>query len=572
MLLAISAQVWGTLQLPALMADIVNDGIVSGDKGFIWLTSAKMLGWALLSAGGALLASYLSAKVGTAFARDLRDDLYQKILHFSISDMDRFSTASLITRTTNDVSQVQNTMIMSLSMLVRAPLMCIGAIIEAIRTAPDMVWIIGLSVAVLLTLTVIILSIVMPKFKLYQRLVDKITLLTRENLTGLRVIRAFNNEEHEQKKFNTSNRELVNTDIFIGKVMAWQDPLMTLIFNGTTLLCIWIGIHLMETNISYLGDMMAFMQYALQVIMSFLFLAVLFVLIPRANVSAGRINEVLRARPKIHWLPKTKGEPEKSASVNFEHVSFAYENAEEEVLHDVSFTANAGETVAFIGSTGSGKSTLINLIPRFYDVTGGKVLVNGVDVKDYAEDDLMRLIGYVPQRGFLFSGDVSSNITFSAKNADEKTIEQAADIAQASEFISKMEQGLKSPISEGGTNVSGGQKQRLSIARALAKDPAVYIFDDAFSALDMKTDAKLRKALKKVTKNSVVLIVAQRINTIKDAEQIVVLDKGKLVAKGTHQDLLRTCKVYREIAKSQFSDDEYQRELKLSEEAYARAK
>ncbi len=566
LLVAISVQVWGTLQLPALMANIVNTGIVNNDKSFIWATGAKMLCWVFISTIGALVSSFFSAKVGTAYARDLRNDLYQKILSFSISDIDRFSTASLITRTTNDISQVQNTIVLSLSMLIRAPLMCIGAIVAAFQTAPSMVWIIGLAVAVLLTLTITILSIVIPKFKLYQKLVDKLTLLTRENLTGIRVIRAFNNQAHEAEKFNRTNKELINTDIFIGKVMALQDPLMTLVFNGTTLLCIWIGINMMSTNIAYLGDMMAFMQYAIQVILSFLFLAILFVLLPRANVSASRINQVLHTRPKIHWPNQTKGTISEQPSVEFTNVSFAYDGAEEEILRDITFTAKAGETTAFIGSTGSGKSTLINLVPRFYDATRGEITINGLNIKNYTEDDLMRQIGYVPQRGFLFSGNVKSNISFGTKTATDTQIKNAAKIAQATEFINKLKDGYKSHISEGGTNVSGGQKQRLSIARAIAKNPAIYIFDDSFSALDMKTDAALRHALADVTHHSVVLIVAQRINTIKNAEQIIVLDKGNLVGKGSHNHLLKTCKVYREIAKSQLSDDEYAAELKRAKE------
>ena len=562
LLSAVGLQVWGTLRLPSLMAAIVNQGIVSGDQSFIIETGLKMVGCACLSALGALIASYFSARVGTGLARDIRNDLYTKILSFSITEIDKFSTASLITRTTNDVAQVQNTIVMCLSMLVRAPLMAVGAIVEAVSTAPDMIWIIALSVSILLALIITILSIVMPKFKLFQKLLDKITLLTRENLTGLRVIRAFNNQGIEKQKFENTNQRLMRTNLFVDKVMSLQNPLMMLVFNGTSLLCIWIGVNLMETDLSYLGNMMAFMQYAIQVIMSFLFLTVLIVLLPRANVSAGRINQVLSTRPKIRWEKETLGVPENTPSVEFRKVSFAYDGAEEEVLHNISFTARAGETTAFIGSTGSGKSTLINLVPRFYDATRGDVLINGINVKDYAEADLMRRIGHVPQRGFLFSGDLQSNITFGAKTATKSQIDQAAEVSQAKEFIKKLEKGFKSPVSEGGTNLSGGQKQRIAIARAIAKNPDIYIFDDSFSALDMKTDAALRKALKPITKDSVTLIVAQRVSTIKDAEQIVVLDQGKIVGTGNHYELLKTCKVYQEIAKSQLSDAEYARELK----------
>lgn len=569
LVLSIGIQTWGVLQLPALMADIVNDGIVDGDSGRIWATGGLMLVWAGVAALGALISSFLSARIGTAVARDMRGDLYKKILSFSIAEIDKFSTASLITRTTNDVAQVQQTMVLILSMLLRAPLMAITAIFQAIATAPNMTWIIALAVAVVLALVILILSIVMPKFKIFQKLLDKITLLTRENLTGLRVIRAFNNEKIEKRKFESANSEITGVYLFINKVMALTSPLIMLVFNGTTLLCVWIGISLMQTNMSYLGDMMAFMQYAIQVIMSFLFLTILLVILPRANVSAGRINQILKTNPKVSWRKKTEGTPEKSPSVEFKNVSFAYEGAEENVLENVSFKASAGETTAFIGSTGSGKSTLINLVPRLYDTTAGAVYVDGVDVKNYEKDDLMHRIGFVPQKAVLFSGTVKSNITFGNINLDEPGIVASAKVSQAEEFINKLEEKYNAHIAQGGSNVSGGQKQRLSIARAIAKNPEIYIFDDSFSALDLKTDAKLRKELKRITKNSVVLIVAQRVSTIKDADQIIVLDDGKVVGKGKHLELLRDCKVYQEIVSSQFSTDEYARELKIAKEEYA---
>ena len=565
LLAAIAAQTWFGLQLPALMAQIVNHGIVQQDMPFIWQTGALMLVFATLAALGALVASFFSARLGTALARDIRRDIYKKVLQFSIAETDQFSTASLITRTTNDVAQVQVAIILCLSMLLRAPMMCIVAIIQAFATAPNMTWIIALAVVILLGLVITILSVVIPKFKLYQKLVDKITLITRENLTGLRVIRAFNNQAHEAKKFSDTNHQLRDTDIFIGKVMSLQSPLMMLIFNGTTLLCIWIGVQHLTDDISYLGNMMAFMQYAVQVIMSFLFLTILFVMLPRANVSAGRINQVLFTQSKIIWKDTTKGIPEVRPSVEFKNVSFAYPGASEKVLQDISFIAKAGETTAFIGSTGSGKSTLINLVPRFHESTSGEVLVNGINVKDYAENDLMGRIGHVPQRGFLFSGNINSNITFGAEDASAEQVERAAEIAQAKEFIKQLKSGYLHHIAEGGTNVSGGQKQRLSIARALAKNPQIYIFDDAFSALDMKTDAKLRAALKDITTDAVTLIVAQRISTIKSAEQIIVLNEGKMVGRGSHYHLLKTCAIYREITKSQLSDAEYSAELKKAE-------
>ncbi len=561
LVLAIFVQALGTLRLPTLMSQIVNQGIVAEDTGFILLAGLKMVLWAVISAGGALLSAYLSAKVGSAIGRDMRDELFTKILSFSISEIDDFSTASLITRTTNDISTVQNTLIMMLSMMLRVPMMAIGAIIEAVMLAPDMTWIIALAVAVLVFFIVLILSLVMPKFMLYQKLIDKVNLLTRENLTGLRVIRAFNNEKYEQRKFDETNVKIMKTDFFISRLMGLEGPLMMLIFNGTSLLCIWIGISHLTIDASYLGKMMAFMQYATQVILSFFFLAILFVMIPRASVSAKRINEVLKTKAKISWKTSGGGERAIAPSVEFKKVSFKYTGADEDVISNISFTAKAGETTAFIGSTGSGKSTLINLVPRFYDVTGGEILVDGVDVRDYSSKGLMKKIGYVPQKGFLFSGTVKSNILFGVDSPSEERMIEAAKIAQASEFIAKLPEKYESKIVEGGTNVSGGQRQRLSIARAVAKNPEIYIFDDAFSALDMKTDKKLREALKPVTKNSVVLIVAQRVSTIRDAEQIVVLDKGRMVGIGSHSELIRKCKVYQEICKSQLSDAEFRKEV-----------
>ena len=445
-----------------------------------------------------------------------------------------------------------------------APLTCILAIGQAIATAPDMTWIIALAVGVILFLTVLIMSIVMPKFKIIQKLADRVTLLTRENLTGLRVIRAFNNEKLEQNRFERTNKEFSHLNAWVDVILSLENPLISLVFNGTALLCVWIGITLITRDFAYLGNMMAFMQYAIQVVMSFLFLTMLFVVLPRASVSAKRVNEVLDTKSKIIWKPQTIGKPSLAPSVEFSHVDFAYSGAEEKVLQDVSFVAHAGETTAFIGSTGSGKSTLINLVPRFYEATAGEIKINDINIKDYSESDLMRRIGYVPQRGVLFEGTVKSNILFGAPEADNKRLKLAARISQSAEFIKKFEKQYDSHIAQGGTNVSGGQRQRLSIARAIAKDPDIYIFDDSFSALDMKTDAKLRHDLKTITKDAVTLIVAQRISTIKDAHQIVVLNQGKVVGKGTHLELLRKCKVYREIAQSQLSEREFQAEIKKS--------
>ncbi|MBQ6313321.1 ABC transporter ATP-binding protein [Candidatus Saccharibacteria bacterium] len=565
LLFATVLQVYTTLRLPALMADIINNGIVAGNTNYIWLVGARMIGLALISALGALISSYFAARIGTSYARDIREAIFTKVISFNILDLKDFSTASLITRTTNDINQVQMATIMMLSMLVRAPLFCIISIIMAIQTAPDMSWIILVSVAAILGTVTLIMSLVIPKFKIFQGLIDKITLLTRENLTGLRVIRAFNNEKLERKKFIKTNDKLTKLLIFIDKIIELQNPLIGIIFNGTTLLCSWIGISLLSKDFAYLGNMTAFAQYVTFVMMSFLILSMFFVTLPRANVSAGRINEVLGKSNKIHWKNKTVGIPEKLSSVEFKNVDFSYPGAEEKVLDKISFRAEAGKTTAFIGSTGSGKSTIVNLVPRFYEATRGDILINGLSIKDYEKKDLMKRIGLVPQRGVLFSGTVKSNIKFGAPEATDEQVRKAAKIAQAKNFIEKLPEKYDAPISQGGTNVSGGQKQRLSIARAICKNPDIFIFDDAFSALDMKTDAKLREALKEVTDSAVVLIVAQRVSTIKDADQIVVLNNGKIVGKGKHLELLGSCAVYQEIVKSQLSDEEYTNELKLAE-------
>lgn len=564
--LAVGLQVYGTLMLPTMMAEIVNSGIIKNDIAFIIRTGGLMFGVAVVSALGALISSYFSAKVSAAISRDMKRDVFSKVLSFSIAETERFSTASLITRTTNDISQVQQTMVMCLAMLVRAPLMAVGAIIQAFIVAPDMTWIIALAITILLIFAGVIISIAIPKFEVFQKMMDKINLLTRENLTGIRVIRALNKEDFEEKKFIKANNKLTKIDLSIVKVMQLQMPVMLLIFNGTSLLAIWVGISRLGVDMSYLGKMMAFMQYATQVIMSFLFLTILFVMIPRANVSAKRINEVLTTKSEIEFPKEFEEQPREEASIEFRHVDFAYGKSEGKVLENISFKAEAGKTTAFIGSTGSGKSTLINLVPRFFDATSGEILVSGVNIKKYPEAELMKRIGYVPQKGYLFAGTVRSNILFGLENGTDEQMQRVAKIAQAAEFINKMPKKYESKISEGGTNVSGGQRQRLAIARALAKEPEILIFDDAFSALDMKTDGKLREALKPVTQKTITFIVAQRISTIRDAEQIIVLDRGKIVGKGTHYELLDKCKVYLEIAKSQLSEDEILRELKTSKE------
>ena len=565
LLLATAAQVYTTLRLPALMADIINDGIVKGDTDYIWMTGLKMIGLTAISAAGSLISSIFAARVGTNFARDIRTAIFVKVLNFNLLDLKSFSTASLLTRTTNDVNQVQNVMIMIFMIMLRAPLFLIISVIMAIQTAPDMSWIILVGAAAILGSAVMIISIVMPKFKVFQELIDKVTLITRENLTGLKVVRAFDNEKLETAKFKRTNDKLTKLLIFIDKILELQNPLINIIFNGTTLLCSWVGISLLSKDFAYLGNMTAFAQYVTFVMMSFLMMSILFVMLPRANVSAHRINEVLKKPLRIHWRKKTNGVPEKAASVEFKNVDFIYPEAEEKILDNVSFKAVAGETTAFIGSTGSGKSTLINLVPRFYEATAGKVLVNGLPVENYAKEDLINRIGFVPQRGILFAGTVRSNIKFGAPNASDEQMKKAARIAQAENFIEKLPDKYSSHIAQGGTNVSGGQKQRLSIARAICKNPDIFIFDDAFSALDMRTDARLRAALKEVTADTVTLIVAQRISTIKDADQIVVLDNGKVVGKGNHLELLKSCKVYQEIVKSQLSDAEFKKEMKQAE-------
>lgn len=560
LLIATVAQVYATLRLPALMADIINNGIVPGDIGRVWQDGGFMLLLTIVSAAASFASSLLSARIGAYFSRDLRAAVFSKVLQFNMTDMKRYSTASLITRTTNDVSQIQMIITMILSLMLRAPLFCILGLVMAIQTAPEMSWIIVIGITAVVVSAAVILGIVGPKFKVFQTLIDKITMITRENLTGIKVVRAFDNESLETKKFAKTNKELTKLLIFIDKILELQNPLINIIFNGLSLLCSWVGISLLNQDFAYLGNMTAFAEYVTFVMMSFLMLSIMFVMLPRANVSANRINEVLKTKERIHFPEKTKGVPGKKSSVEFKNVSFSYPDASEKVLYDISFKAEAGKTTAFIGSTGSGKSTLINLVPRFYEATSGEILIDGINIKDYAKDDLMKRIGLVPQRGVLFAGTVASNIKFGAPNATLEQVKKAADIAQATKFIEKLPGGFSAHIAQGGTNVSGGQKQRLSIARAICKNPDIFVFDDAFSALDMKTDRKLRDALKPITADNVVLIVAQRVNTIRDADQIIVLDKGKMVGKGTHTELLKTCKVYQSIVKSQLSDSEWRKE------------
>ncbi|MBR2709709.1 ABC transporter ATP-binding protein [Candidatus Saccharibacteria bacterium] len=564
LLIMTGGQAFCTLMLPSIMADIINNGIVPQNTDYIWQQGLIMLAMTLFAGGCSLGANYFSAKVGADYSRDVRAAIYIKVLAMNLADTKDFSTASLINRTTNDVTQVQRAIMIMLSLMLFAPMMFIFAIIMAIKTAAEMSWIIVVGVTAIVLTATLILSATVPKFKIFQNLIDRMTLITRENLTGLRVIRAFDNEKTEKEKFTTANNKITKLMKYLDGILELMGPVVNFIFNGTTLLCSWVGISLLgETkNYAYIGNMSAFAQYVSFVMMSFLMLTMLFVMLPRANVCAGRINEVLKIKPKTKWPGSTKGIPQKSVTLEFKNVSFSYPDAEEKVLSNISFKAAAGETVAFIGSTGSGKSTLINLVPRFYEATEGDILVSGISIKDYEKDDLISRVGLVPQKGVLFAGTVASNIKFGAPNASEADIKEAAKIAQADSFIQKMPGAYDAKISQGGTNVSGGQKQRLSIARAIAKKPDIYIFDDAFSALDMKTDARLREALKPVTKDSVTIIVAQRASTIKNADEIIVLENGKAVGKGKHYELLSTCPVYQSIVKSQLSDKEYSDELK----------
>ena len=568
--LGVALQVYTALELPALSSDLMNKGVAESNMSFIFQTGLLMLGITALGSLGSIVSSYFSAKVSSRVSMDMRKSIFAKVMSLSFADIEKFSTASLITRTTNDISTVQRTLIMSLTMMVRVPFMAIGAIIQAFRTAPNMTWIIAVSVAILFIQAAILISLAIPKFKVYQKILDKINSITRENLTGIKVIRALNKQKYEENKFERSNEKLKTTDIYISKVMAFQQPVVNLVFNLSAVLILYVGVSSLRTDMSYLGRMLAFAQYSAQVLMSFLFLTFLFVMIPRGNVSSKRISEVLETKSQITFKDQMTETPSEVPSVEFKHVTFSYGEKSEAIIEDISFVAKAGQATAFIGSTGSGKSTLINLVPRFFDATEGEVLINGLNIKEYTENALMDKIGYVPQRGYLFTGTVRSNILYGVEKLKKSELDarmrHAAKIAQAEEFVTKLKDQYDAPISQGGTNVSGGQRQRLAIARALAKQPEILIFDDAFSALDMKTDKKLREDLKSEIQDTVVLIVAQRISTIKEAEQIIVLDQGKMVGKGAHLELLKKCKVYQEIAKSQFSEEEFAEEMRQAKE------
>lgn len=516
-----------------------------------------MLGLSLLGVVAAICVGLLAARVAAGFARVLRKDIFKKVESFSNTEFNRFSTASLITRSTNDITQMQTLLIMGIRMICYAPIMGIGGIIMALRESTSMSWIIAVAVIALIGVIIVAFSLVMPRFKIVQKLVDRLNLVMRENLNGMSVIRAFGNQEFERKRFETENTKVTNNNLFVNRAMVFLMPVMMLIMNCITLLVIWVGAHQIADSTMQVGNMMAFMQYAMQIIMSFLMISMMFIMVPRAAVSGERIAEVLAVDPVIKNPKNPKPFPQNvPGRLVFDHVSFHYEGADEDVLHDINFEANPGQTTAFIGSTGSGKSTLISLIPRFYDVTDGAITLDGLDIREADLHDLRDKVGYVPQKGILFSGTIDSNLRYGRKEATQEEVKQGAKIAQAMEFINANSDGFEREIAQGGDNVSGGQKQRLSIARALVKKPDVYIFDDSFSALDFKTDAALRGALKDYTRDATVLIVAQRINTIMNAEQIIVLDEGRVVGKGTHEELLRTCETYQEIASSQLSKEE----------------
>ena len=530
---------------------------------YILKTGAKMLGLAALGMAASILACLMASRVGSKVGRGLRRDTFRKVIGFSNAEFDKFSTASLITRSTNDIQQIQFLTVMILRIVLYAPVMAIGGILKVSKTNVDMFWIIGLAVLLIVMVVAVLFIVVMPKFKIVQNMVDKLNLVSREILTGLPVIRAFHTEKHEEERFDKANKDLTKLNLFVNRAMTFMMPTMMLVMNGITVLIVWVGGHSINDGAMQVGDMMAFIQYAMQIIMSFLMICMISVMLPRAAVSAERVDEVLKSETKIHDPKEPKTLPKNGkGEVAFEHVSFHYPGAEEDVLHDITFTAKPGETTAFIGSTGCGKSTLVNLIPRFYDVTEGKITIDGQDVRDLTQHELREKLGYVPQKGVLFSGNIASNIMFGNPAGSEQEMTEAAQIAQAVEFIDTKPERYKSPISQGGANVSGGQKQRLSIARAIAKHPDVYIFDDSFSALDYKTDTVLRSALKEKTTDSVVLIVAQRISTILHAEQIIVLDDGKIVGKGTHEELLKTCDAYYQIAASQLSESELKEAMK----------
>ena len=546
-----------SLRLPDYSANIVNKGIILQDLGSIWTDGRMMIVVALIGGVCTIASVFFAARIATGLARDVRRRVFAQIENLAIADFNQFSTASLITRSTNDIQQIQMTLMMLLRFALMAPLMAVGGIQKALENAPNLTWIIASAVAGLLIIIVMLFAVAVPRFKKLQQLVDKLNLVTRENLTGLRVVRAFHNEKIEQTKFQRVNNELNGLNLFVNRLMMVLDPVMMLVMNLTSIAVVWFGAWLVDAGTLEIGNMMAFLQYAMQVIISFLMISMVFIMVPRAAVSVRRVSEILDTQPSITDPKQPNHLPADGVGkIEFRDVTFSYPGADLPVLSGINFTAEPGQTTAFIGSTGSGKSTLINLIPRFYDVSAGQILLDGVDIRNVMLSELTSRIGYVPQKGVLFSGTVASNISYGNQKASRKELEKAAQVAQAAEFINELDSAYDSSIAQGGSNVSGGQRQRLSIARALATQAQIYIFDDSFSALDFKTDAKLRRALAKEMKHKTMLIVAQRINTIMNADKIIVLDEGKIVGQGTHAELMQSCRIYQEIAASQLSDEE----------------
>jgi len=563
------------LALPAYMSDIIDEGIVKGDMPYIWRTGAIMIVISVGTLAFAMAGDFLAARTAAKSSRDIRHALFNKVTNFSAAELEEFSTASLITRSTNDVQTVQQTTVMLLRMAIFAPCMGIGSVVRALQTSVSLSWTVGIALGAIVIIMAGSFFLVLPKFKVLQQKLDRMNLIMKERLSGMLVIRAFTTEKHEQKRFDIANWDLTKLNLFVNKAMSFMMPLLMFVMNGVGILIVWAGAHLIEADKLMVGDMLAYLQYAMHVIMSFLFVTMIFIMIPRAAVSAQRIGAVLDVEPTITdpKEPAAFGKAENANGtqceekacgmprglVEFKNVSFAYPDAEEKTLEDISFIAEPGKTTAIIGGTGSGKSSLIKLIPRFYDASEGQVLVDGVDIRDITQHDLRQQIGYIPQKGVLFSGTIASNLQYGDSDATETEMMEALETAQATAFIAEKANGLEEEIAQGGTNVSGGQKQRLSIARALVKKPKIYIFDDSFSALDFKTDKALRAALKEKVGDSTLIIVAQRINTIMDAEQILVLEDGKLAGKGTHDELMETCEVYKEIALSQLSEEELER-------------
>ena len=530
-------------------------------SNYVIIAGVKMVGIALISMLATVIVSFIAARVGAALGRNLRKDVFNKVVGFSNTEFDKFSTASLITRTTNDIQQIIMLVVMGLRIVFYAPILGVGGVIKVINTGASMGWVIGVAVISILLLVIVLFSFAMPKFKSVQKLVDRLNLVTRESLTGMLVIRAFSTQKYEEEKFEVANKNLTRTNLFVNRIMTVMMPLMMFIMNAITLLIVWVGAHRIDEGIMQVGTMMAFMKYTMQIIMAFLMISMVSVILPRAMVSAQRVSEVLNVDVAIKDTEKLQAfNPEEKGTIEFKNVSFRYPGADEDVISNVSFKAFPGETTAFIGSTGSGKSTLINLIPRFYDATEGEILIDGVNIKSVSQHDLREKIGFIPQKGLLFSGTIESNLKYGGDHISDEDMIKASEIAQAMEFINSKEEGFSTEIAQGGTNVSGGQKQRLAIARAIAKKPEVFIFDDSFSALDFKTDARLRKAINTELKESTLLIVAQRISTIMNANQIIVLDEGKVVGKGTHKELMENCEVYQQIALSQLSKEELSNE------------